>query len=94
MAMAPWLSVFDELVAIRLILIPVHVYGYVAKPHSHICGAVLTESLWGWGTMVNSVLWTGSNMADSCPCIFGYMAMWLFIRNLCVVIVWLQGEGS
>ncbi len=49
-SVAPRLSLFDELVAN-----PVHVYGYMAKPHPHICGAVLTESLCGCGTMAKSV---------------------------------------
>jgi hypothetical protein len=69
---------------------PVHVYGYFAKPHPSICGAVLTLSLCGCCTMANSVRWTSSYTADSCPCIFGYMAMWLTIR----IPVWLQREGS
>jgi hypothetical protein len=68
-AVAPWLSLFDELVAIQLTLCKCMA---MAKPHPHIFGAVLTESLCGCGTLVNSVRWTSSYTADSCPCIFSY----------------------
>jgi hypothetical protein len=65
-SVAPRLSLFDELVAIRLTLCM-----FMAISISHILIFVELFLRNHSVAVANSVRWTGSNTAVSCPCIFG-----------------------